>query len=871
MAKSLEAQLAIIKRLEEQTGKRIRQVDAIDFSSAANAYSVSGDSITGLSINGCEQLDLSPVAELTELKRLDLYKNKLGDVAPLANLNQLTSLVLRFNQISDLVPLENLTQLTSPELSSNQISDPAPLRNLTQLTALVLDSNQISDLAPLQNLNQLTSLYLASNQISDLAPLENLTQLASLGLQSNLIRDLAPLEDLRQLEYLNVSDCPQLNLPPEIVEKRDSPQEILDYWLRSRTQPARPLNEAKLLVVGEAEVGKTSLIKRLRGQDFDPNEDQTHGIRTHRWDLALDDRTVRLNVWDFGSQEIMHATHQFFLTRRSLYLLVLDSRQNERQSRIEYWLKLIHSFGEDSPVIVVCNKCDQQTMQLDWKGLQVKYPQIKAFVRRVSCYQNKETGEDRSEGLDTVHNAITQEIAHLEHVDTPFPETWFAVKQELEDSSESCLLYSSYVELCEGKGIVEEKEQRQLIGSLHNLGIVLHFHDHPILRDLNILNPLWVTTAVYRILTSKHLSAAHGVLTFGELDSLLKAVAGEAFEYPTGRQMFLIEMMRRFELLFDFEGQANVKFLVPGLLPLEQPEGIDADWADSLGFRYDYEVLPASVMSRFIVRMHQRIYGEIYWRKGVVLESLDGDVQARVQADFEDAQIDIRIRGQVAGRRRFLQSIRDQFDAIHSTIPRLAVTEQVPLPEHPSVLVDYKRLLLFESKGKTIDYEQVGDDLIEVNVNDLLKGIRHPAGLDVFISYAHADAPWLERFNTMLKPLVREGRVTPWSDQDIGTSHNWREEIDRALHMAKSGLLLVSPHFLASDFIMKYELPYLLRAREDGRARIVIALLSDGFWDETPLQEIQAAHDVSRPLDTFDESALNPIVKSICRELMQRD
>ena len=96
------------------------------------------------------------------------------------------------------------------------------------------------------------------------------------------------------------------------------------------------LLQAKVLVVGEAQVGKTSLIKQLLELgDFDPVESQTHGIITHRWDLPLAERTVRLNMWDFGGQEIMHATHQFFLTKRSLYLLVLDSRQNERQSRID--------------------------------------------------------------------------------------------------------------------------------------------------------------------------------------------------------------------------------------------------------------------------------------------------------------------------------------------------------------------------------------------------------------------------------------------------------------------------------------------------------------------------------------------------------
>lgn len=798
----------------------------------------------------------------------------------IGQLVHLRTLDLRDNQLTTLPEqIGVLPKLSELWLARNEFTTlPEPIRQLSTLRWLTVEGNHLERLPRwIGELKQLRELFLG------------------LKLHGNPLVDL-PLEirDLNNLRDLRVSNCPHLNLPPEIVAKRNSPQEILDYYFRSREQPARPLSEAKVLVVGEAEVGKTSLIKRLMGRDFDPNEDQTHGIVTHRWDLEVrrgagfqpaksggvglqpakdhpearqvenlpHDRSVRLNVWDFGGQEIMHATHQFFLTKRSLYLLVLDSRHNERQSRIEYWLKLIHSFGEDSPVIVVCNKCDQQQMQLDWKGLKAKYPQIRRYVKAVSCADGS--------GLKDVVRGIRHEIARLAHVDSPFLETWFGVKEQLEAMSDSYIPYTDYTEQCRQGGITEEKEQRQLIEFLHDLGIVLHFHDHPILRDLNILNPLWVTTAVYRILTCRELSAARGVLTFGELGTLLDKVAEERFSYPPERQTFVIEMMRRFELLFDFEGQINKKFLVPGLLPLEQPEGVDDDWDDALGFCFQYEVLPQSVISRFIVRMHQRICEELYWRKGVVLKSQDGDAQARVKADLEDARIDVSIRGQPTGRRRFLQSIRDQLDGIHATIPRLAVVEQVPLPDHPGVLVPYSRLLKFEHSGLSVDRVEVGEELVEIDVKELLEGIRHPAGLDVFISYAHADLKWLDRFNTILSPMVRDGRITTWSDADISASHLWREEIDRALRMVRSGLLLISPGFLASEFIMRHEVPYLLRAREEGRTRIIIAVLSDCLWQETPLGEIQAAHDPKKPLDGLKPAQRSQVITSICRKLVWR-
>jgi len=89
-----------------------------------------------------------------------------------------------------------------------------------------------------------------------------------------------------------------------------------------------------MLLVGQGGVGKTSLVHCLiHNNPRDPNELPTEGINTDDWDVqgrkSTDGKFERINVhvWDFGGQEIMHATHQFFLTRRSHYLLVIDARR----------------------------------------------------------------------------------------------------------------------------------------------------------------------------------------------------------------------------------------------------------------------------------------------------------------------------------------------------------------------------------------------------------------------------------------------------------------------------------------------------------------------------------------------------------------
>src|SRR5205823_9778700 len=113
-------------------------------------------------------------------------------------------------------------------------------------------------------------------------------------------------------------------------------------------------------------VGKTSLIKRLVHGQFDIHEAETPGIEIQSWPVTLaDGDSVRLHVWDFGGQEILHATHQFFLTERTVYLLVLSGREGSAGEDAEYWLQLIRSFGADSPVIVALNKSQQHPFDVN--------------------------------------------------------------------------------------------------------------------------------------------------------------------------------------------------------------------------------------------------------------------------------------------------------------------------------------------------------------------------------------------------------------------------------------------------------------------------------------------------------------------------
>ena len=173
--------------------------------------------------------DLTPLANLTSLQKLDVAGNQISDMRPLANLIHLTRLHLWRNQIQDIAPLANLTNLTYLNLADNQIRDITPLANLTGLTRLTLFDNQVSDTKPLTELIGLTDLNLRGNHISDFSPLANLVKLEKLFISDNFGTDIGPLRGLNLIAFGYDVIC---DIPPYIpgtterIESRSFPSAI---------------------------------------------------------------------------------------------------------------------------------------------------------------------------------------------------------------------------------------------------------------------------------------------------------------------------------------------------------------------------------------------------------------------------------------------------------------------------------------------------------------------------------------------------------------------------------------------------------------------------------------------------------------------
>ncbi|MEH2450211.1 COR domain-containing protein [Nostoc sp.] len=647
---------------------------------------------------GWQELDLSG-QELTELP------------VEIGKLKQLESLILGKKVEGD----EYVGSRYLQKVSGNNLKTlPLELLSLPNLRKLDISGNPLESIpdvvTQILHLEELILIRVELTEIPD--AIANLTNLTQLHLSSNQITQIPEaIESLVELETLDLRGNP-LPISPEILGSSydvGSVKDIFNYLRLLRSGEVRPLNEAKLLLIGQGSVGKTSLIERLIRDKYDKNQPQTDGLNVETWNVQVNSKDIRLNVWDFGGQEIYHATHQFFLTKRSLYLLVCNCRTSEEENRIEYWLKLIESFGGHSPVIIVGNKKDEQPLDINRKALREKYPNIEAIIE-TSCQDNI--------GIDELRTAILQQVTKLKEVYDLLPLSWFEVKQQLESMPQDFITYNSYIGICYENKIPEEQNQEQLIDLLHRLGLVLNFRDHPILKDTNVLKPNWVTEGIYALLSDENLKTkTKGIFTPADLTHILNPE-----RYPTKRHSYLIGLMKEFELCFALECEPP-QFLIAGLLPKDQPDETKLQ-GETLEFQYHYKVLPESIISRFIVITHGKIYNQIYWRSGVMLAYQENNEIyniARIKADPEDKKIFITISGRKETRRLFLGILRDVFQKIHKSLPNLEITEWVPVPKHPKhPPLDYQELLGLESMGESTI--TIGKLKLKLDLRQLLDG-----------------------------------------------------------------------------------------------------------------------------------------------------
>ncbi len=468
------------------------------------------------------------------------------------------------------------------------------------------------------------------------------------------------------------------------------------------TAESRPLNEAKLILLGNAMVGKTSLVTRLASDRFEDSR-STHGLSISQLQIPIGEESAHLNIWDFGGQEILHATHRFFLTSRAVYLVVLSGRQGTEDRDAEYWLSMVQTYGDSCPTIVVLNQIDSHAFKVDRAALREKFPFIRAFI---------ETSAATGHGLDDLRHEIGSAVSEVARTANVFPEKWIRIRQRLMEVQEDFISFSDYRRICSELGEKDPAAQEALADVLHSLGIVITFKDQQQHPPLMVLNPRWVTNAVRRTLSSPELIRRHGEFTREDLARIF-------FEEPARVLSFIVDLMEKFELCFPYDDTRD-RYLLPELLAQQQPFLNETFLPEEcLRIRYDYSILPSGLLPRFITRTHTMSVPRERWRAGVVLRLAAASALVRVGSD--DRQVFVHSEGEPSERLQLLTQIRNTLDQINADLPQLHVRQYIEVPGHPDLWIQRTDLEIYHAHGDEQIKTTFGGHVLSLSVDDLMR------------------------------------------------------------------------------------------------------------------------------------------------------
>lgn len=628
------------------------------------------------------------------------------------------------------------------------------------------------------------------------------------------------------------------DVPTEVHQR--GPRAVQDWLLAS--SEARPVNEVKLVLVGSGGVGKTSLGRRLGSGRFLDDEPSTHGIEISSLQRRMEGDDFSINLWDFGGQEVMHATHQLFLPRRGVFFIVLDARREESP---EYWLRLVRTFGDASPTFVVINKIDQgATYDLNEKYVLSRFPNVSG-IYRVSCLSGS--------GIAALRENLWDVVRTLPFVRTYWPAAWFRVREALEATNRDFLDRDDFVDLCNQQGVTVSEAQNTLLSFLNDLGVIAYFPR----VALQVLNPNWVTTAIYRVLNAPSVAAAGGVLDVDLARTVMRGDAHAGPVYRANDRRAILEIMKQFELCYD-QGDGTV--LVPDLLPRNEPE-FDFSFAGSTRVRFAYGFLPRSVVPRLLVRVHEIIDGAVRWRDGAVL--CTPGARALIRADLPASAIDVWLVGEE--RWALLEFIRAHISEINGSLSNVDAAEMVPCPCESCRIAEkpyfyYLSTLVSRLHAGILTVTCERSDTIQelrfvLPSHPLLVGNPRSGAQRVFISYSSKDREVVRRIAADL----RAAGVSYWLDcENVRPGDSISFAINRALEESDVLVACVSRNQAGSGWARAEYASALAEFLGEGRKRVIPLIIDDMTVNELPalLRDI-------RSISYADEGAYESFLRDL--------
>ncbi|MEZ2301254.1 MAG: COR domain-containing protein [Microcoleus sp.] len=600
-------------------------------------------------------------------RELDLSRLKLRELPQaISSLTNLRVLYLSDNQLTELPEIAFLTQLQQLSLSNNQLKElPQTIASLTQLQVLYLHNNQLTELPEaIGSLTQLQFLSLSNNQLRELPEaITSLTQLQTIDLSTNQVRELP--DALAYLKHLfntglKIDKNP---LNPDLAAAYEQGTEALFQYLRAKAEAQITLNEAKLILIGEGEVGKSCLLGALREDEWLESPLTTHGIEIKPVIVTHPNTgtEISLNGWDFGGQPVYRSTHQLFFSAPAVYLVVWKPREGPQQGFVKEWITLIKHREPDAKILVVATHGGPGQRQPDIDKQEIRDRFGSDTVLGFFHVNSKPDSQNSCNGVAELKKAIANVAASLPEMGRSVPAKWQRVREILQTNDQAYLPYNDVLAICTQHGI--DKEQAELFLRIsHTLGHIIHYHYDPILRDIVILKPDWLAKAISFVLDDELTRRRNGLVDFEHLGELWRnpPFPGED-GYPKELHPIFLKLMERFDLSYQVvldPAKPSNTSLIAQLVPDTRPELSNWGQQPEAGDRQQIQIcrivddrgqlaVAEGLFYQLIVRLHKYSLGRcnyeqsIHWQRGLML---DDDYNGRALLEYIDSDVKITVR-----------------------------------------------------------------------------------------------------------------------------------------------------------------------------------------------------------------------------------